>query len=77
MRGTTLAAVDAEREFAVKAAQHFTEHPEHSSFGDIEKGGLIALRWGLGDDCVLILKLDEGYEPTNYHQIIKKKEMQP
>ena len=59
-------------EFAEKAAEHFTKHPDHSSYGDLEPGSFIALRWGLGDDCVLVLKLDEYFQNVNYQQAIKK-----
>jgi len=60
-------------EFANKAAKHFSEHPEHSSFteGKIEGGCLFGLRWGLGDDCVLVFRLDYD-EPLNFTNIIKK-----
>lgn len=52
--------------FADRAARYFALHPECQSFSDadISPGCLLALRWGLGDDCVLVLKLDPFY--SNY-----------
>lgn len=61
----------ARLEFARRAAQHFAAHPEHSSFGDLTPGSLLALRWGLGDDCVLTLKLDEADTPMNFMEIVR------
>ena len=61
--------------FAEKAARYFALHPECQSFSDIDlsPGCLLALRWGIGDDCVLVLKLDGQFEPTNYQNIINVK----
>lgn len=63
--------------FAEKAARYFALHPECQSFSDIDlsPGCLLALRWGIGDDCVLVLKLDDQFEPTNYQNIIRAKRM--
>lgn len=73
MTRMTTVEQDAEQAaFAVKAASHFAAHPEHSTVGDIKPGGFLALRWGMGEDCVLVVKLDDYHEPTNYQQIIKK-----
>ena len=61
--------------FAERASRYFALHPECLSFSDadIVPGCLLALRWGLGDDCVLVLKLDDHFEPTNYQNIIRVK----
>ena len=61
--------------FAERAARYFALHPECQSFSDadISPGCLLALRWWLGDDCVLVLKLDPHFEPTNYQNIINVK----
>ena len=61
--------------FAEQAARYFALHPECQSFSnvDIIPGCLLALRCGLGDDCVLVLKLDPHFEPTNYQNIINVK----
>ncbi len=57
--------------FAKEAARHFAAHPDISSFGDIEPGALLALRWGLADDCVVVLRLDRDFIPTNYRRLVK------
>lgn len=61
--------------FADRAARYFALHPECYSFSDVDlsPGCLLALRWGLDDDCVLVLKLDAHFEPTNYQNIINVK----
>lgn len=73
-RMTTVKADAEQAEFAVRAASHFAQHPEISTYSDEKPtpGSFLALRWGMGEDCVLVLKLDEYHEPTNYQQIIKK-----
>ena len=63
----------AQLEFAQKAAKCFGDSPEIRTFtnsGDIEQGELFAVRWGLDADCVVVLKVDEYHEPTNYHNIV-------
>jgi hypothetical protein len=63
----------ARLQFAEKAAAHFAAHPEHWTFtdGDIVPGCLFAVRWGLGKDCVLVLKLDDYELPVNFQEIIR------
>lgn len=59
-------------EFAKKAALDFEMHPDHSTCGSLEPGSYLAIRWGLGNDCVLVLKLDENFESINYQNLVKK-----
>ena len=61
-----------EFEFANRAAKHFGKHPEHTTYSDkeIEAGCYFALRWGLDRDCVLVLKIDDDVEPSNYNKLI-------
>jgi len=59
-------------EFARKAAQHFANNPKHWSFGDLKPETFLALRWGMGDDCVLVLKLDPTFEPINYRNLVRQ-----
>ena len=60
--------------FANKAAKDFGENPDHTTFTDgrIEAGCLFGVRWGLGNDCVLVFQLDMCYEPAIFTQIIKE-----
>jgi len=58
-------------DFGRTAAEHFEKHPKHYSFtttGEIEPGCLLALRWGLGEDCVLVFRLDEYFDPIIFQQ---------
>lgn len=61
--------------FANKAAEHFSKNQNHYTFtdGGIEAGCLFAVKWGLGDDCVLVFRLDTLYDPLIFTQIIKGK----
>lgn len=59
-------------EFAKAAATHFAAESKHWSYGDLIPGSYLALRWGLGDDCVLVLKLDEDFAPVNYMQLVEQ-----
>ena len=72
MRMVYASEIDAEISFARKAAAHFAKHPEHSTYtgADIEPGCFLAIRWGLMEDCVLVVKLDETHIPTNYAQLV-------
>ena len=59
--------------FAEKAAAHFAAHPEHWTYsdGDLAPGCLLALRWGCGNDCVLVARLDESEQLVNFQSIIR------
>ena len=62
-------------DFANKAAEHFNKNPKHVTFtdGNIEAGCLFGVKWGLGDDCILVFQLDYVYEPVIFTQFIKEK----
>jgi hypothetical protein len=66
--------INTELEFAKKAAEYFSKNIEISTFTDedIKPGCFFAVRWGMLDDCVLVLKLDKYHEPTNYMSLIKE-----
>jgi hypothetical protein len=63
--------VTAEQEridFVKRAAEHFASNPNHTSYsdGEIVPGAMLALRWGVTDRAVLLLKLDEYASPVVY-----------
>jgi len=72
MRQVHINEQDEERAFAEEAARHFELNPDHTSFGPLKQDSFLALRWGLGNDCVLVLKLSELHEPTNYCNLIRQ-----
>ncbi len=74
MRMTFLTNEEETIKFAKMAANDFEKNPQHMSFtlGEIEPGCLFALRYGLGDDCVLVFKLDESFEPVNFQNLVQK-----
>ena len=61
------------REFALNAARDFNKNKEHRTYtnAEIKQGCLFAMRFGLDDDCIIIFKLDEDFEPINYQQILE------
>lgn len=65
---------DEVREFAKEAAKRFAQNKEHHTYthSDIEAGCLFAMRYGWNDDCVVVFRLDEDFEPINYQQSIKQ-----
>ena len=73
MRMTTRGDELDQLAFAEKAAADFKANPKHWTFTDgaIKPGALFAVRWGLGEDCVLVLKLDDSHEPTNYQNLVR------
>lgn len=62
--------LDEQREFVDKAAKAFSMDPKWRTYGDIEPGSYFAVRWGGGNDCVLLLRLDEYFEPIIFGQVI-------
>jgi hypothetical protein len=77
MRSVRMSELDEELAFMKKAAEYFAAHPSKSSYGDIEPDTFLALRWGLGEDCVLVLKLAELWQhtPTNYQNVIDRTQL--
>jgi hypothetical protein len=79
MRSVRPSEVEEELAFAQRAAEYFAYHPQKTSFsdGDIAPDTFLALRWGLGEDCVLVLKLAEPWQhtPTNYQNIVPRREL--
>ena len=69
---TSLSQMEEQVAFVTKVKADFEAHPKRQSFGGCAPGSFLALRWGMGDDCILLLKLDEYFEPVNYQQAIKK-----
>ena len=74
MRGVWPAEQDAERAFAEEAAKVFAENPESTTYteGALDAGVLLALRWGLLDDCVVVIKISDDHEPVNYYNLTAK-----
>ena len=63
-----------QQDFAERAAKKFAEDPKIVTYTDkeIEPGCFFAVRWGLGEDCVVVLKIDEFHVPTNYQNLVGK-----
>lgn len=74
MRSTYLSEAKDEQEFALKAAKAFANNPALATFteGDIKPDAYLAIRWGLGRDCVVVVKLDSVHQPINYMEIVNQ-----
>jgi hypothetical protein len=61
----------AKDDFAVKAAKHFERNPDHWTYTEeeIAPNVYFALRFGLGNDCVVVFRIGDEM-PTNYQNII-------
>jgi HD-like signal output (HDOD) protein len=73
MIGINMKAEIERQEFAKRAADDFEKYPEHTTFGNIGCGEYLAIRWGLDNDCVLVILQDESREAVNYYQLIRRK----
>jgi len=72
-RAVYASEVDAELSFARQAAKYFAKEPKCFTYtaGEIEPGCFLAIRWGLMEDCVVVIKLDESHVPTNYMELVR------
>lgn len=76
MRQVEIDEINEELAFARMAAKRFAENKNISTVteSEIVPGCLLAIRWGLFDDCVVVVKLDENHIPTNYTNLVRKYE---
>lgn len=74
MRMVFMPNEDEIKSFAKKAAKDFAKHDKHYTFtdSDIKAGCLFALRFGSDNDCVVVFRLDDNFEPINYQQLIQQ-----
>ena len=72
MKSCYVSDVEDEIAFAKKAAEAFAKNPKYMTFSvdGVKPGALLAIRWGMGDDCVVVVKLDENHIPTNYMNLV-------
>lgn len=73
MRMVNVNGIEEELAFAKKAAERFKADPKLITFSNNgpTPGEYMALRWGMGDDCVVVVKLDEYHVPTNYQNLVR------
>tara|TARA_R110000751_G_scaffold125174_1_gene226694 strand:- start:1178 stop:1414 length:237 start_codon:yes stop_codon:yes gene_type:complete len=65
---------DELEDFARAAAAAFAKDPMAATYSGvmpIDVSKYIAVRWGMANDGVLVLKLDMDFEPTFYRGIIR------
>jgi len=70
-----MTSVQGERElldFVESAVERFSKDSTLTTFGDLEPESYLAIRWGLMDDCVLVVKLDQYFQNRVYQRAILK-----
>ena len=72
MRLTTFEEEKEISDFAKQAARAFKHNSDLEYFGTLKKGNLFAMRWGIMEDCVLVIKLDSDFEPVNFQNIVER-----
>ena len=69
---TNLNEQEQQLAFVKEAIDYFNSHEKIYTYGSLEKGSLFAMRWGMMDDCVLLLKLDEEFTRINYQNCLER-----
>lgn len=73
MRGTTLEEQESILVFVKEAAKAFNKDKHAATFGGVTTAGtLLALRWGLFMDCILVVRTDTDFQPLNFHQACER-----
>ena len=59
-------------EFVREAAEIFSKNPKCRTYtrGAIKPGVLFAMRFGLGEDCVVVFRIDEDFPVENFQNIV-------
>lgn len=58
--------------FAEQAASRFAEDSSLTTFGNPEPGNFLAIRWGIDDSSVLVVKVDAEFQPRVYQKAVKE-----
>lgn len=66
MNMTTIQEAESMVAFAKQAGAEFAANPGMTTFGSVEPGSLLAIRWGIDGGCVVVVRLDENFPPTNF-----------
>jgi hypothetical protein len=73
-RKTTLDLELRRAAFAKEAAARFAADSRLATYAEsLQPGGWLALRWGLTEDCVMVVCLSEDEDPVNFQGIIPRK----
>ena len=73
MRVTNVSDEQELHAFAAKAGACFAPNPlirTYTTDGQITPGELLAIRWGMGDDCVMVVRVGLD-EPVVYGQAVR------
>ncbi|CAB4164439.1 hypothetical protein UFOVP826_37 [uncultured Caudovirales phage] len=69
---TNTTALEVQLAFVKEAAEAFAKNPKLSTFGRVENGGYLAIRWGIMERGIVVVKIDQ-YEPIiNFVDAVKE-----
>lgn len=67
---TTFAEQDEMRQFVEAAAKAFSANPQISTYGCLERGSLLAIRHGLMERGVKVVKLHDDHIPVVFDDAV-------
>ena len=69
---TDMASEEALLAFVKEAAEQFAGRSKMATYGGSPTPGeYLAIRWGLAEDCILVIKVDTDFHPVIFQQAIK------
>ncbi len=73
MNATTIERERERQDFALRAAAAFAKSKDVVTYsdGDLVAGAYLALRWGILDRGVLVLRISKDEEPTRYDDLVR------
>lgn len=74
MRMLTMSEELKKLRFVTEAKKYMNSRPKCYSYGVLEPGEYFAMRFGLGDNCLVVFRIDPDCNIENYQQILDRKE---
>lgn len=69
-RTTSIEDEEARVAFVKEAARMFKADERLATFGDLTPGSLLAIRWGMHDRSIMVVKLDAEDTPSVFRDAI-------
>lgn len=66
--------LDEVQSFVKEASTAFAKDPKWNTYGAPGPGSLFAVRWGLHRRAVLVMRIDENFEPLIFGDIVPEGE---
>jgi len=76
MKDTYIQSESQTLDFVKEAAAFFGKNEKHSTYtkDDIAEGCLFAMRFGQFNDCIIVFKLDDYFEPIKFKEVAELRE---